>query len=55
VPGADTVLGIDISSKMIELAEAEEKRNPIGCKFLCMDATKVGLFLCLLRFTLILL
>jgi 2-polyprenyl-3-methyl-5-hydroxy-6-metoxy-1,4-benzoquinol methylase len=44
--GAASVLGLDISSKMVELAEAEEKKNPLGVKYLvkylCMDATKVS-------------
>jgi len=41
--GANRVLGVDISSKMIELAEIEEQNNPIGCEYLLADVCKQDL------------
>ncbi len=35
--GAGHVLGVDISSEMIHLAEASEKVDPIGCRYLVHD------------------
>lgn len=35
--GAFNVSGVDISSEMIHLAEAEEQKNPIGCQYLVHD------------------
>jgi ubiquinone/menaquinone biosynthesis C-methylase UbiE len=35
--GATRVVGVDISSKMIELAEEEEKKNPLGIEYLVAD------------------
>ena len=37
--GAAEVTGVDISREMIALAEAEEKARPIGCRYVCADAT----------------
>ena len=36
--GASSVTGVDVSPEMIALAEAEERANPIGCRFVCQDA-----------------
>lgn len=36
--GASQVTGIDISKEMIRLAEQEERRNPLGCTYLHLDA-----------------
>ena len=36
--GAAEATGVDISRAMIELAEAEEKARPIGCRYVCADA-----------------
>ena len=36
--GAAEVTGVDISGAMIELAQAEEKARPIGCRYVCADA-----------------
>ena len=35
--GASSVTGIDISAEMIRLAEADERRHPRGCTYLCQD------------------
>jgi len=40
--GAKSVLGVDVSPKMIELAENEEYENPIGCEYLIADIGKMG-------------
>ena len=37
--GAAEVTGVDISKEMIALAEAEEQAQPIGCRYVCADAT----------------
>ena len=37
--GAMTVMGVDISEKMIDLAEESERRQPIGCTYTCADAS----------------
>lgn len=36
--GASSVTGVDVSPEMIALAEAEERADPIGCRFVCQDA-----------------
>lgn len=36
--GASTVTGVDVSSEMIALAEAAERADPIGCRYVCQDA-----------------
>ena len=35
--GASEVTGVDISGAMIRLAEDEERRHPIGCKYVQVD------------------
>ena len=36
--GAAAVTGVDISREMVALAEAEERREPLGCRYVCEDA-----------------
>ena len=36
--GARQVTGVDVSAAMIKLAEAEERRNPLGCRYVRADA-----------------
>ena len=36
--GAAGVTGVDVSSEMVALAEAEERADPIGCRYVCADA-----------------
>lgn len=36
--GASSVTGIDVSPEMIALAEAEERADPLGCRYVCQDA-----------------
>ena len=36
--GAAGVTGVDISPAMVELAEAQEQEDPIGCRYVCADA-----------------
>lgn len=36
--GAGEVLGVDVSAEMIQLAEAEERARPTGCRYLNRDA-----------------
>ena len=36
--GAAAVTGVDISREMIALAEAEERKNPLGCRYVWEDA-----------------
>ena len=36
--GAAEVTGVDISPAMVELAETEERADPIGCRYVCADA-----------------
>ena len=36
--GTRQVTGVDVSAAMIELAEAEERRNPLGCLYVRADA-----------------
>ena len=38
--GARLVTGVDISAAMIELAEAEERRHPLGCTYIRADAAE---------------
>jgi SAM-dependent methyltransferase len=38
--GASSVTGVDVSSEMIALAEAEERKVPIGCMYMCEDAAR---------------
>ena len=40
--GASTVIGVDISPKMISLATAEETQHPLGIKYIVGDACKLG-------------
>jgi ubiquinone/menaquinone biosynthesis C-methylase UbiE len=40
--GADRVVGVDISSKMLELAQEEEDKNPIGVEYLLGDMQELG-------------
>jgi SAM-dependent methyltransferase len=35
--GARDVLGVDISDAMIRLAEAQERADPLGCRYRCCD------------------
>jgi len=39
--GASKVVGIDISKKMIEFAIKEEKKNPLGIKYVCQNVSKM--------------
>ncbi|MDD5422656.1 MAG: class I SAM-dependent methyltransferase, partial [Candidatus Omnitrophica bacterium] len=39
--GAAEVVGVDISSRMIDLAKNGEKKNPLGIRYECMDALKL--------------
>ena len=36
--GAAAVTGVDLSREMVALAEAEERRDPLGCRYVCEDA-----------------
>ena len=36
--GAAAVTGVDVSAAMIDLAEEEERRQPLGCRYLRADA-----------------
>ena len=35
--GAMAVTGVDVSESMIALAEEEERRHPLGCRYVCAD------------------
>ena len=35
--GALEVTGVDVSEGMIELAEEQERRHPLGCRYVCAD------------------
>ena len=35
--GAAAVTGVDVSGSMIALAEEEERRHPLGCRYVCAD------------------
>ena len=39
--GASEVVGVDVSHKMIKMAEAKEQENPIGCRYLASDVAKM--------------
>ena len=41
--GAKAVLGVDISSRMIELAQEAESREPLGCRYQTGDAADLEL------------
>ena len=36
--GAAQVTGVDVSPAMVALAEAQERAEPIGCRYVCADA-----------------
>ena len=36
--GSAAVTGVDVSEQMIALAEAEEHKEPLGCRYVCEDA-----------------
>ena len=36
--GAAGVTGVDVSIEMVRLAEAQERADPIGCRYVCADA-----------------
>ena len=36
--GATAVTGVDVSEQMVALAEAEERKDPLGCRYVCEDA-----------------
>lgn len=36
--GASAVTGVDVSREMIALADAGERADPFGCRFVCQDA-----------------
>ncbi len=38
--GASEVTGVDVSPEMIALAEADERANPLGCRYVCEDAAR---------------
>ncbi|MDE2887236.1 MAG: methyltransferase domain-containing protein [Gemmatimonadota bacterium] len=38
--GASAVTGVDVSPEMIALAAAEERADPIGCRYVCQDAAR---------------
>ncbi|MCY4430068.1 MAG: class I SAM-dependent methyltransferase, partial [Rhodospirillales bacterium] len=38
--GALEVTGVDISEGMIDLAEAQERRHPLGCRYVCADVAE---------------
>jgi SAM-dependent methyltransferase len=42
--GAESVVGVDISPAMIELARAEEARRPLGIEYLVQDAQRLDQF-----------
>ncbi len=39
--GAHRVVGVDISESMVELAEANERCQPLGCRYLVSDAAEL--------------
>lgn len=39
--GAAEVVGVDLSSEMIELAEATERQHPLGCRYLVHDVASL--------------
>ncbi len=38
--GAEHVVGVDLSESMIELAREQEVRQPLGVKYVCLDAAE---------------
>ena len=40
--GAASVIGVDISSRMIELARHEEAKEPLGIEYIVSDVVKMG-------------
>lgn len=38
--GAAAVTGVDISAEMVELAREAERREPLGCRYVCQDAAE---------------
>jgi SAM-dependent methyltransferase len=40
--GAGRILGVDISSKMVELAVAQEREQPNACEYMVADVTTLG-------------
>ena len=41
--GAATILGVDVSTRMIELAQEAEAKAPLGCDYLVQDALTMNL------------
>ena len=41
--GAATILGVDLSTRMIELAQETEAKAPLGCDYLVQDALTMSL------------
>lgn len=39
--GAGAVVGIDISPKMLDIANEQEKKNPLGIRYECYDAVEL--------------
>ena len=48
--GANKVIGVDISAEMIKLAQEQERRSPLGIKYICSSAQNLG---CVGRFDLV--
>lgn len=40
--GADRVVGVDISAQMIDLAEQQEREDPLGIDYVCADVCELG-------------
>ncbi len=38
--GAAAVTGVDISAEMVQLAREAERRQPLGCRYVCQDAAE---------------
>ncbi len=38
--GAAAVAGVDISAEMVQLAREAERRQPLGCRYVCQDAAE---------------
>lgn len=38
--GAGAVTGVDISAEMVQLARDAERREPLGCRYVCQDAAE---------------
>ena len=41
--GVSEILGVDISGEMIQLTEAQEREQPMGCRYLRADAAEVSI------------